>query len=527
MSVAAPVHADADADSLLVAVASELLAESLNQQLSAESHILVHCSGRDRFFVAALSQRAAAKAVRVTFTCNSRDEQQDETWIQLNARAPNHVVRRLLRLAKPTHYLNLTATTSPGDLSLRIAQALPSDCTRIDASALFQHQSSSLPLSSNREALKDRLEDAVSSARLSPQVQDLVTPLNDLRTLRRRHATSAVHWPFAGLVKVEVRPLDARGLFSKDKTYLLVGLSGQIGRSLCEWMISKGAGCVCLTSRRPKVDERWLETFSETGATVKVFAMDVLDKSGLERIVKDIRKTCLPIAGVANGAMVLEDQLFANMSTDTMRRVLGPKIDGSKNLDDVFHDDDLEFFVLLSSAACVFGNAGQSNYTASNGYVNGLVRQRRKRGLAASAIDIGRVTGIGYIEEANQAVRDQLRKLRLPPVSESDFRQTMAETILAGYTDPKDQEAIPEAVVTTGLRIISDDEEIKGPWFSNAFFSHLVRESKSATSGAEEQDKKSTLPISQRLSMAANKEEALAILQGILNSKFHKSKAER
>ncbi len=518
VSVAAPAHAvaDADADGLLVAVASELLAESLNQKLSTESHILVHCSGRDRFLAAALSQRAAAKAVRVTFICDSQDEQHDATWIQLNARAPNHVVRKMLRLAKPTHYLNLTAITSPSDLSLRIAQALPSDCTRIDPSALVQRQPSSLPLSWNREALMGRLEAAVSSARLSPpQVQDLVTPLDHLRTLSCRYATSAVHWPLAGLIEVEVRPLDARELFSKDKTYLLVGLSGQIGRSLCEWMVSNGAGCVCLTSRRPKVDERWLESFRETDATVKVFAMDVLDKGSLERIVKDIRTSCLPIAGVANGAMVLEDQLFANMSTDTMQRVLGPKVDGSKNLDDVFHDDDLDFFVLFSSAACVFGNAGQSNYTASNGYVNGLVRQRRKRGLAASAIDIGRVTGIGYIEAAGQAVHDQLRKLRLAPVSESDFRQTMAETILAGYADPEDQEAIPKAVVTTGLRIVSDDEDIKGPWFSNAFFSHLVRESKSATSGSEEQDKKSTLPISQRLSMAATKEEALDILQGI------------
>ena len=520
-SVAASAHvdADADADGLLVAVASDLLAESLIQKLSTESHILLHGSVRDRFLAAALSRRAAAKAVRVTFICDSQDEQKDSTWIQLNARAPNHVMRKMLRSAKPTHYLDLTAATSPGDLGLRIAQALPSACTRIDASALFQLQSSSLPLSCDREALIDRLEDAVSSAGLSlPQVQDLVTPLDHLRTSSHRHATSAVHWPLDGLVEVEVRPLDARGLFSKDKTYLLVGLSGQSGQSLCEWMVSNGAGCVCLTSRRPKIDERWLESFRGTGATVKVLAMDVLDKHNLERVVKDIRTSCLPIAGVANGAMVLEDQLFANMSTDTMRRVLGPKIDGSKNLDDVFHDDDLEFFVLFSSAACVFGNAGQSNYTAANGYLNGLVRQRRRRGLPASAIDIGRVTGIGYIEAAGQAVQDQLKKLRLEPVSESDFHQTMAETILAGYANQEDQNAIPRAVVTTGLRVVGDDEDIKGPWFSNAFFSHLVREIKGAASGSEEQDKKTTLPVSQRLSRAATKEEALDILQGI--SKF-------
>lgn len=529
-SVAAPPHAvpDTDADGLLVATASELLAESLIHQLSTESHILVHCSDGDRFLAAALSRRAAAKAVRVTFTCDSQDKQQDATWIQLKARAPNHIIRRMLRLVKPTHYLDLTATSSPSDLSLRLAQALPSNCTRIDQSALFQRLSSSLPQSCDRGALMGRLEDAVSSAKLSPaQVQDLVTPLDHLHTLGGGHATGAVHWPLNGLVEVAVRPLDARGLFSKDKTYLLVGLTGQIGRSLCEWMVSNGAGCVCLTSRRPKIEERWLESFRETGATVKVFAMDVIDKSSLERVVKDIRTNYLPIAGVANGAMVLDDQLFANMSADTMQRVLGPKIDGSKNLEDVFHDDDLDFFILFSSATCVFGNAGQSNYTAANGYVNSLVRQRRKRGLAASAIDLGRVAGIGYIEAAGQVARDQLRNLSLAPLSESDFRQMMAETILAGYPELGYQEVVPEAVVTTGLRIIGDDEDVKGPWFSNAFFSHMVRESKSAASEPDEQNKKSTLPVTQRLSMAATKEEALNILQGISKSKLHESEAER
>jgi hybrid polyketide synthase/nonribosomal peptide synthetase ACE1 len=506
---------DVNADALLVAVASELLAESLVQMLSTESHIMVHCSGKDRFLAAALYRRATAKSIRATFTYDSRDERQNSTWLQLNARAPGHVVRKLIRLAKPTHYLDLTAVTTPNDLSLRVATALPANCTRIDPSALFQHQSSLVPLSLDREALLHRLEDAVSSAGLSPpQIQDLVTPLNRLRTLSHRYATSAIHWPLDGLVEIEVRPLDARGLFSHDKTYLLVGLSGRIGQSLCEWMVSNGAGCVCLTSRRPKVDKQWLESFHGTGATVKVVAMDVLDKSNLEQAVKDIRMSCPPIAGVANGAMVLEDQLFANMSMDMMQTALGPKIDGTNNLDDIFHDHDLDFFVLFSSIACVFGNAGQSNYSAANGYLNGFARERRRRGLAASTIDIGRVVGIGISATSGQAVQDQLRKLSLQPVSESDLRQTMAETILSGYPDPRDQEAIPQAVVTTGLRIIGDDEDIKGPWFSNAYFSHLIRESSKATSGSDDQGKKATLPLSQRLPMAASQEEALEILQG-------------
>jgi hybrid polyketide synthase / nonribosomal peptide synthetase ACE1 len=273
------------ADGLLIAIASELLAASLVQPLSSGSSILVHCSGKHRFLAAALSRRAAAKAVRVTFTCDAEctDDARHPTWIKLNARAPRHVVRRMLLPAKPTHFLDLTAhaRTHSSNLSLSIAQVLPSGYKRIELSDLSQHQSS-LPLSCGRDILACRLKDAVSSARIvamstaQDQVQDLVIQLDQIRDpSTHSHTTSAVRWPLDGDVKVEVRPLDARRLFSQDKTYLLVGLSGEIGRSICEWMVSNGAGCVCLTSRNPKINKKWLESFEGTNATVKFFALYV------------------------------------------------------------------------------------------------------------------------------------------------------------------------------------------------------------------------------------------------------------
>lgn len=273
------------ADGLLVAVASELLAASVIETLSSGSSLVLLCSGKDRFLTVALSRRAAAKAVRVTFTCDAEciDGTENITWIRLNARAPRHVVRRMLLSAKPTHFLDLNAysRTHPSDLSLSIAQGLPSGCMRIDHSDLCQHQSM-LPASYEHRILVSQLEDAVSSARTMmmttahEQVQDLVIQLDQIHgQFMPHHATSAIRWLLEGDVEVMVRPLDARRLFSQDKTYLLVGLSGEIGQSLCEWMISNGAGCVCLTSRRPNVNKKWLETFQGTYASVKVFAMYV------------------------------------------------------------------------------------------------------------------------------------------------------------------------------------------------------------------------------------------------------------
>lgn len=212
--------------------------------------------------------------------------------------------------------------------------------------------------------------------------------------------------------------------------------------------------------------------------------------------------------------MVLKDTLFSKMSVETMQAVLGPKIDGTRNLDEVFYDDALDFFILFSSSACVIGNSGQSNYAAANGYLNGIAKQRRKRGLAASAMDIGRVAGIGYVETAGQAVMQQLTRFGLMAINEPELHQMFAETVLTGYPKPEDQSGIPDAIVTTGIRTIRDDEDIQGPWFDNPLFSHCIIESSGVGEAAENGEKKTSLPVTDQLATASTIEQALEIVQG-------------
>lgn len=516
-------------EELLILVASELFATTLAEKLSSSDHLLLHCSKEDQLLAAALSRRISDPSIRLSITYDSAEAIVDSPGpvvLKINDRTPRHFLRKTLRNAKPSHYLDLTATPSAGQygghLGLRIGQDLPAGCKRIDASSLFQSQSS-LPLSYDRELLAVRLEDAVTkaTATLAAQedFQNLVIQLGQVgQPSTQYHATSAIHWPSDGLVKTNVRALDISGFFSKDKTYVLVGLSGSIGQSLCEWMASNGAGCVVLTSRRPNIDPRWIESFQGSGTTVKVLPMDVTDSDSVENAVKVIRESCPPIAGVAHGAMVLHDALFSRMSADKMQQIIGPKVDGAINLENAFSEDDLDFFVMFSSVSMVCGNAGQSLYAAGCGYLNGLARQRRKRGLAGSTFDIGRVAGIGYVESAAQVVRDQLIGLGLKPINEADLRNAFAETILAGLPQPQDKDTLPEAVVTMGVRHFREDEDIKGPWFTNPLFSHCIIEKPKNQSSSGYQRKENSLPLSQQLAQVASKKEALDVIIGKIDS---------
>ncbi|KAL8801632.1 MAG: hypothetical protein Q9182_004317 [Xanthomendoza sp. 2 TL-2023] len=453
-------------DHLLINVASDLLAMSLLELLSPGGRILVHCLPKDRFFAAALTRQAAANKVHVRFACGA--QVQDPTWIKLSARTPKHVLRRLLLPVNPTYFLDLVHQS---ELGLRIAGTLPLACKQIDPASLAHHQPL-LHQSSAEVHLRRRLEKALGTTSTPLDYND--APIIQVSNLdASNHMTNIVRWPLQGDIMV-----------------------------------------------KPMVDEKWLESFKERNATVKVFSMDVTDKQSVERVVNEIKSTCPCICGVINGAMVLRDSLFSNMSADQMQQVLAPKIDGTNNLDEIFYNDELDFFVLFSSAACVFGNAGQANYSAANGYINSFARKRRNRGLAASAVEIGQVAGIGYVVNASQTVKDQLTKLGMTPISEPDYHQMLAETIRAGFPTQYDQEAMADAVVSTGVRKYLEHEQLQGPWMYNSRFWHRIIKTEDITTETEGQNKKTLLPVRERLAGAASKDRVIEILIECFSAKL-------
>ncbi|KAI8942360.1 hypothetical protein NX059_000436 [Plenodomus lindquistii] len=516
-----------DSALILVAVVSELLAASLLDDVSPGSTLLVHCVEQDLALAAALKRQATAKSVMVYFSClNTTALKVDRSWLAFDQYVSSSTMRRSLAPLKITHFLDLAGGAE--SIGPRITQALGPSCKYVEWRNFARPQASQKSLVDRAHALS--LQDAVATAYAracaasSPSdtlSRDLVIDLRQSERHGSYNAATVIRWPTKGDVIAEVRPLEACNIFSNDKSYILFGLTGQIGQSLCEWMVSNGAGTVILTSRDPKVDQKWLDSFESTQGIAKVMAVDITNRESLDSLITDIKSSNPPIGGVVNGANVLSDAPFDRMSAEMMNRALGPKISGSYNLDRVFYNDDLDFFVLCSSISCVIGTAGQSNYVAANGYMNGLARQRRNRGLAASALDLGLILGVGIAEVAGQSVIDSLQKYGITPLSELDIRSAFVESIYSGRPTIKGKAPSihSTAITTSGLRTITTEER-SIVWYNNPIFSHLVVSSAADEAGDSSRGNGVNLPVKDQIAAAESMVEALAVLKECTASKL-------
>ncbi|MFZ1387986.1 MAG: SDR family NAD(P)-dependent oxidoreductase [Thiolinea sp.] len=196
-----------------------------------------------------------------------------------------------------------------------------------------------------------------------------------------------------------------------NASYLVTGGLSGFGLKTAVWLADKGASTLILLSRSgkaPEADQAELQRLQEQGIKVVTYACDVTDKTALAKVLTDIQTQLPPLHGIIHAAMVLDDVIVRNMSADSFRKVLAPKMLGAWNLHELTEDLPLDFFVLYSSITTYLGNPGQANYVAANLFLESLAQYRREQGLAASFAGWGPIADAGYLTR-NETVKDALQ----------------------------------------------------------------------------------------------------------------------
>ncbi|KAF4990933.1 hypothetical protein FGRMN_8171 [Fusarium graminum] len=221
---------------------------------------------------------------------------------------------------------------------------------------------------------------------------------------------------------VDVTRTRPRLQLSPDATYLLAGCLGGLGRSLTTWMMKRGARNFAFLSRSGTDSEQaalCVKDLEARGANVQVFRGDVAVREDVEKTIASVPSD-VPIRGIVNAAMVLQDGIFQNMTYESWTRSIQPKVLGSKQLHDATAHLPLDFFLMTSSVSGILGTPGQANYAAANSYMDALARLRRSQGKPACAIILPMVLGVGVVAE-NLELENSLKRKGMYGIDEQDL----------------------------------------------------------------------------------------------------------
>nr|XP_027811303.1 fatty acid synthase [Marmota flaviventris]XP_027811304.1 fatty acid synthase [Marmota flaviventris] len=188
------------------------------------------------------------------------------------------------------------------------------------------------------------------------------------------------------------------------KSYVIAGGLGGFGLELAQWLVTRGAQKLVLTSRsgiRTGFQAKRVSEWRRQGIQVLVSSSDASSLEGARALVTEAAQLG-PIGGVFNLAMVLRDAMLENQAPGLFQDVSKPKYSGTLNLDRVTREacPELDYFVAFSSVSCGRGNAGQSNYGFANSTMERICEQRRHDGLPGLAVQWGAIGDVGIVLEA-------------------------------------------------------------------------------------------------------------------------------
>ncbi|MBI3779502.1 MAG: SDR family NAD(P)-dependent oxidoreductase [candidate division NC10 bacterium] len=268
-------------------------------------------------------------------------------------------------------------------------------------------------------------------------------------------------------------PSDGKTTFRDDATYLITGGLGGFGLIIAQWMVEHGARHIVLMGRRGahslEAQER-VEAMRRAGVEVVVEKADVGSPEQVARVLGHVETSMPPLRGVLHAAMVLRDSVVLNLNEERMREVWRPKVRGAWNLHTQTLNDQLDFFILFSSSASVFGMGGQGNYASANAFLDSLAYRRRARGLPGTSISWGALGEAGWLARHGDIAE------RLEAFGLGRLTPTQALTLLGHFM----RTAPPHvAVMRIDWAVLGENAPIS----ISPRFAHLVRKAAQGDAG--------------------------------------------
>jgi hypothetical protein len=161
------------------------------------------------------------------------------------------------------------------------------------------------------------------------------------------------------------------------------------------------------------------------------------------------------------------------MKHEQYTSVIASKVQGAWNFYHTLSASQLDFFIVISSAAGAVGNRGQAAYAAANTFLNGFAQYLRRQGIkSAASIDLTAVSDAGYLAEDSEKAAEVAKNLGSDTICEAQVLALIRAAIDGKLTSCNDHPI-------TGMRITPTMQPF---WTRDAKFVYLRRAAEAASS---------------------------------------------
>jgi len=244
----------------------------------------------------------------------------------------------------------------------------------------------------------------------------------------------------ASAVPSALKPLTK---FNTEGTYLITGGLGGLGLKLAAWLVVNGARYLVLTSRQELPERAFWDTLAPDdkrkkaitaiqaleaqGASIKVVQADVSNFSQMQAVLAS--QTQSPWCGIIHAAGISIPQALAEMSLSTYQDVLAAKVTGTWVLHQLTQNLPLDFLILFSSAAAIWGSSGLAPYASANHFLDIMAHYRQANNLPALSVNWGSWDEINVVAAE---VQNLWSRVGLKPMAANQTLEALRLCLQAG-----------------------------------------------------------------------------------------------
>ncbi len=178
---------------------------------------------------------------------------------------------------------------------------------------------------------------------------------------------------------------------NRNGVYLITGGLGSLGLLVAEWLSSFKVKKILLLSRRGAEQDTQRESIKlieSRGTKVEIIQADVTNLDQM-RSIKNIHIRGNELSGIFHLAGSYKERLAQDMTLDEFENVASVKIQGTWVLSEIFKVCQLDWFVMFSSGASVWGAATGAHYSAANYFLDAYADYGEINNLPAVSISWG------------------------------------------------------------------------------------------------------------------------------------------